>query len=298
MPWTVSHAAAVLPLRRLGPLRLDLPALVVGSMAPDAPFYVGLPGLSLAAHAPAGSVLVAWPLGLGLLALLAAIRRPLCHLLPQPHRDVVGARFAGPLHWRPVTGIRCGVSMLIGIWTHLLCDLLTHAPPAGIAWLRWLGAPVATIDGMPLLAHTVLQVTSSALGAGVLLLAYRRWLRQRLARSRVGRGGKSGSPDTADGPVAADGSSAADGPGAARNTGPKDGGDRWRWGLQALMLLGCGAVGVAFAAATAPPIETVRDLEHQVFRALVMATTLYLPWLVVAALLAHALARRPGPRRD
>ncbi|MBA3727450.1 MAG: DUF4184 family protein, partial [Armatimonadetes bacterium] len=35
MPWTFSHPAAVLPLRRLCPQSLDFAALVIGSTTPD-----------------------------------------------------------------------------------------------------------------------------------------------------------------------------------------------------------------------------------------------------------------------
>jgi len=35
MPWTIAHAAAVLPLRRMAGGRLSFAALCIGSVAPD-----------------------------------------------------------------------------------------------------------------------------------------------------------------------------------------------------------------------------------------------------------------------
>ncbi len=265
MPWTLSHAAVVLPLRRLGPLPLSLPALVVGSMTPDAPYYLGMRELGLHLHTVAGSVFAGWPLGLAILAAVGLLRRPLCHLLPRPHRNAVAARFDPPLRWHALGLASVMASMLVGVWSHLLCDLFTHAPPPGFPWLAWLAAPVATVAGRPLLAHTVMQVVTSAIGVVILVVAYRRWLRDRWP-----------SPAPA-------------GHGAQPTAGSSD---RWRWILQAVLLAACGTIGAAYAASTAPPITTIRELEQQVFRALVMATMWYLPWLVLSALVSYWHARR------
>ena len=40
MPWTLSHPAIVLPLRRFSPRPFDFAALVIGSMTPDIGFYI------------------------------------------------------------------------------------------------------------------------------------------------------------------------------------------------------------------------------------------------------------------
>ncbi len=51
MPFTPSHVAAVLPLARTG---LPPTALVVGSVAPDLPYYLPLPVAAATTHGPAG----------------------------------------------------------------------------------------------------------------------------------------------------------------------------------------------------------------------------------------------------
>ncbi len=268
MPWTFAHPAFVLPLRRLGPLALSLPALAIGSMMPDLLFYLGLRPLSLFAHTVLGSVLIALPCGLIVLALLTALRRPLIHLLPQPHRAVLMAHFGGPVHWRPAAVLIWLLSVQLGCWSHLLIDLFTHAPPPGVAWLHWLSQPLGVFGGRELLVHTAMQVGVSALAVVVLILAWRRWLRGQLATLPAL-------------PAAAAGSAAS---------------DRWRWQLHLGLLLGAALIGLVYTALTTPPIVSWRTLEHQIFRLLVMATMVYVPALLLAAMLAwRRRVGRPGP---
>jgi hypothetical protein len=61
MPWTLSHPAAVLPLRRLTPQPLDFPALVIGSMTPDIGYYINRFDLANFAHTLPGSVFACLP---------------------------------------------------------------------------------------------------------------------------------------------------------------------------------------------------------------------------------------------
>lgn len=254
MPWTFAHPAFILPLKRLGPLALSLPALAIGSMMPDLLFYMGLRPLSLVAHTWLGSVLIALPCGLVVLALVTAMRRPMIHLLPQPHRGVLMAAFGGPIAWRARDGLIWVVSVLIGCWSHVLIDLFTHAPPPGVAGMGWLAASIGTFGGRELLVHTVMQVGVSAIGAVIIIVAYLRWLRRQAAGNPL----PAASPGT----------------------------DRWRWQLHFGLLIGAGLVSLGWVAATAPPLESWRALEYQIFRLLVLATMLYVPALVLAALLA------------
>ncbi|WP_424531976.1 DUF4184 family protein [Sphaerisporangium viridialbum] len=89
MPLTLSHAAAVLPLRR----RLPLAALVVGAMVPDLPYYAPLPVSAGTTHGWQGAVLVDLPAGAALLVLFELVlRTPLTALAPEGLR----ARLPGP----------------------------------------------------------------------------------------------------------------------------------------------------------------------------------------------------------
>ena len=308
MSWTFAHPAFILPLRRLGPLVLSLPALAIGSMMPDLLFYMGLRPLSLVAHTFVGSVLIALPCGLAVLALVTVLRRPLIHLLPQPHRGVLMAAYGGPITWSARAVLVWIVSIQVGSWSHLLIDVFTHAPPPGIGWLHWLSAPLATVAGRVLLVHTVMQVGTSAVAIVVLLVVYRRWLRRQLAAAAPGAspamapataapvaqlsavapvspvmlvGMEMPTPMTPAGPA---GSRASVATGITIGRDPYD--DRWRWMLQATLVLGAGLAGLADAVLTAPPITSWRAAEFQVFRLLVMATMIYVPALLLSALIA------------
>ena len=281
MPWTFAHPAFVLPLKRLGPLPLSLPALAVGSMMPDLFLYLGARPISLYAHTVLGALLVGVPSGLLVLALCALLRRPLIHLLPQPHRGALMARWGGPVTWSVAAGVSWAVSVLIGCWSHLLIDLFTHAPPPGLGWLVWLNLPLLSIDGRTLLVHTVMQTMVSAVAVLVIIFAYRRWLRTLIEIPSV----------TARLiPAKADVPRQPGHPGLLAAVPRRD--ERpWRWWLHGALLGGAGLTGLIYVVATAPAIFNGRDLEFQVFRLLVMATMVYVPALVVSALIAWS--RRP-----
>ena len=86
MPYTLSHPLAVVPLQRWCPAYLNFPALVIGSMTPDFGYFVGQFNVAGLAHTIPGSFVVCVPVGLLVLGLFYALRRPVCYLLPQPHR--------------------------------------------------------------------------------------------------------------------------------------------------------------------------------------------------------------------
>src|SRR4051812_33855162 len=89
MPFTLSHPAAVLPLRRYCRTRIHFVAVIVGSMTPDFGYYVGQFGAATFAHTIAGSFALCLPTGLLVMAVVAFMRRPLQLILPWPHRDAL-----------------------------------------------------------------------------------------------------------------------------------------------------------------------------------------------------------------
>lgn len=170
MPFTASHAAAVLPFGR----RLSASALVIGAMLPDVPLYAPLPMgdthsivAALTVNLVAGLVLfVIWH---GFLArpldwfAPSAIRRRLSPAQQPGLRRRLNsvAKFAGVL-----------ASLLIGQATHLFLDLFTH--PDTLVTTAY---PVFYVDvlGMPL--YFFLQIALSVVGL-VLIAAWTwRWYR-------------------------------------------------------------------------------------------------------------------------
>jgi hypothetical protein len=179
MPWTFAHPAAVLPLRKAFRERLSFCALVVGSMSPDFPFYFGSFALSRKAHTLWGLFAICLPSGLALIAIIRGLHKPIGGLLPSPHRQRI-------LSLAPLRSLRnlpgfiwASIALLIGGFTHLVWDSFTHE--SGYSVLHWpiLQTKIVFLGGKAFELYEVLQYLSSVLGAGIVILAYRRWVRSR-----------------------------------------------------------------------------------------------------------------------
>ncbi|MBM7772407.1 hypothetical protein JOD54_002611 [Actinokineospora baliensis] len=163
MPYTLSHAAAVLPFVRRTPLVGS--ALVVGSMSPDLLYFVALePGVDQRTHTWLGLVLIDLPVALAVLAVFHALVAPaLVALAPRWVRERVHPR-------PPRLGVAAVgwivVSVLLGGVTHLVWDAFTHHngwvvlqyPKLFREWL-WVGMP----------RYHFLQLFSSVVGGVVLI---------------------------------------------------------------------------------------------------------------------------------
>ncbi|MEO3782702.1 DUF4184 family protein [Actinocorallia sp. B10E7] len=127
MPFTLSHIAAVLPLRS----RFLLPSgLVLGATVPDIPLFVPLSDRPTT-HSALG--LVTWDLGMGLVLLAVfhlLLKRPLLALCPRWLRDRLAPVVDGPalrrVLWAAVP------SLLLGAVTHLAWDAFTHLSGPGV----------------------------------------------------------------------------------------------------------------------------------------------------------------------
>ncbi|MFF0202896.1 DUF4184 family protein [Streptomyces sp. NPDC005017] len=192
MPFTLSHAAAVLPVVRTdgtGRGALMPAALIAGSFSPDLTYYAagavsGAMEFGEFTHSFPGvftvDVLVSWALvGLWLL-----VREPLVALLPRRRRP------------RTATLLRCGaprarvrastaawwyVSAALGALTHVVWDAFTHFDGWG---LRVFPALDRDIAGSPLFWY--LQYGGSAVAAAVILVFLARALRRVPAAAPVG----------------------------------------------------------------------------------------------------------------
>ncbi|WP_327246974.1 DUF4184 family protein [Streptomyces sp. NBC_01320] len=136
MPFTLSHAAAVLPvIRRNGTGRGPLlaSALVAGSFAPDMTYYAdtAIPGameFGEVTHAVWGVFTVDVLITAALVALWLLLREPLVALLPQPwqgrvHTFVRGER-QGPRGARDIAWFV--LSAVLGAGSHVVWDAFTH----------------------------------------------------------------------------------------------------------------------------------------------------------------------------
>ncbi|KAB2346813.1 DUF4184 family protein [Actinomadura rudentiformis] len=168
MPFTMSHAAAVIPLAR-GPLVPS--ALVVGSMVPDVPYFLGMGALRGATHVPLGLVTIDLGLGLIIFAAFQLIwKRPLLALTPgwaHVRLAVPAAAFRrSMIKWVPF-------SLVLGAATHLFWDAFTHKHHSFAGELPWL---ISTSWG-GLTLNRWLQYASGVLGAAVVVWWLVRWVR-------------------------------------------------------------------------------------------------------------------------
>lgn len=129
MPFTPSHVAAVLPLRRIG-VALPLAALAAGSVSPDAPYFVpGLMTLGQATHHLLAVFSLDVVIGLLLWAGWRIGAGPLHELAPTSVRE----RWR-PADWRSAPPWTVPVAVALGAATHVAWDSFTH--PHGFAAAR------------------------------------------------------------------------------------------------------------------------------------------------------------------
>ncbi|MGW5937428.1 DUF4184 family protein [Streptomyces celluloflavus] len=224
MPFTLSHAAAVLPaVRRTGAARgpLIASALVAGSFAPDVTYFADslIPGAMLFGaftHSLPGVLTVDVLITAALVGGWLLLREPLVALLPRARQGRVHALVRGR-PWRPhrpgqlaaSAGWFC-LSAVLGATTHVVWDAFTHP---GLWGTRLLPALDRTVSGRPLTMY--LQYGTSALALG----AIGWFLRSALKGGGGGRGG-----DTEPGVAAGGASGTAAGAGGADVTADGAGG--------------------------------------------------------------------------
>lgn len=177
MPFTLSHPAAVLPLRRFCPHYVDLTALFIGCLIPDLGYYFHQFDFASLAHSAVGSLVVCLPCGVVMLLVFRLVRRPVCLLLPTPHREAIEPRFASP----PITlrySLTVILSLLLGAWTHILWDSWTHRSGWFVQRLSFLGEPLFTVGSSQFHGYYILQQLSTIVGAVILIIAYLAWFRR------------------------------------------------------------------------------------------------------------------------
>lgn len=192
MPFTLSHAAAVLPAVRAdgtGRGRLVPAALVAGSFAPDMTYYAasvlsGAMEFGEFTHSFTGVFTLDVLIALALVGLWLLVREPLVALLPPARQGRVAAltRCGAPrARVRPVPVAWWYVSAVLGALTHVVWDAFTHLDRWGMRMFPVLGEQVA---GSPL--YWYLQYGGSAVAAVVIAVFVAYALRRTPAAEPVG----------------------------------------------------------------------------------------------------------------
>lgn len=173
MPFTLSHAAAVLPvLRRDGTARGPLlaGALVAGSFSPDMPYFAasvlsGVFRFGRFTHSAAAVPTLDPLIAAALVGVWLFLRDPLPALLPERWQARAGTLLGGERPpWSARTAAWFWVSATIGAATHVGWDTFTHHDRWGV---RALPVLESVVHGEPL--YQWLQYGTSA--AGLLVLA-------------------------------------------------------------------------------------------------------------------------------
>jgi len=172
VPFTFSHPAAVLPLRRTA---LPLSALVAGSIAPDLTYFLPV-SLPWATHTAVAVVTV--DLGLAAAAWVlwhAVLSGPLLDAAPASlAAKLVGTSVGLAPRVRPRRTLAWTVlAFAVGAATHVLWDELTHPGRWGARHVSALAEPTA---GMP--GYRWAQYASGLLGLALIGVEVARWWRR------------------------------------------------------------------------------------------------------------------------
>ena len=170
MPFTISHAAIVLPFSRLLARWRLLSAVVIGAMVPDFGLFFPWRMHRFETHSAMALLTFCLPVGMATYWIYQyLIKTPVVELLPE-----------GPYaRWRPFSqpadfaSIRqwilaaCGV--LAGAVSHLVWDAFTHENARGIRMIPWLEDPLVDIGNHRVAGVRLLQDGSSLLGLLIVL---------------------------------------------------------------------------------------------------------------------------------
>jgi len=167
MPFTISHAAAALPLRRLTRDKLPLAALMIGAMSPDFAYFTSFAPERMATHDLAGVFWFCWPAALCVwLLFVRVLEQPTVALLPEPWR----ARFVRKPEQISLRALAlASVAVVLGAISHIIWDSFTHWNSPVVAALPFLHSKVLDVGGSPVRLFWLLQHLSSVFGAAVLI---------------------------------------------------------------------------------------------------------------------------------
>lgn len=188
MPFTLSHAAAALPFRRYCPQRLDMLALILGTIAPDLAYYWRDFNLAAKAHTFGGSLVICLPLGLAVFYLIRAFSKEISRIFTSPFREPFENLRTAPS--KPISII---ASILLGAWTHVIWDSFTHRNGSVVTRIPWMSEDIFSLAGtgadmalgiglargIEIPVYSLLQHLSSVFGLTVLAVAAYRYCRQK-----------------------------------------------------------------------------------------------------------------------
>jgi hypothetical protein len=175
MAFPLAHPAAVLPLRRFCPQRLDFPALVIGSMVPDLGYAFSAERMGEFSHRlVAGAFLFCLPVGFLVWLAFDRVREHAVAQLPLPYR----ATLSCPIRRQPWPPWIILISLLVGIWTHWLLDGFTHWNGWFVQHVPYLSYHLCRFGHVRMFAFDCLYYLCTFLGTFCVAMAYLAWLQR------------------------------------------------------------------------------------------------------------------------
>ena len=160
MPFTLSHAAAILPIHAWSKSRLPLAALAIGSMSPDFAYFLPY-DLGRTSHTVVGIFVFCWPLGMtAWLVFEHLLKEPTIALLSGVARKNTSENLLNPGR----TFVLVSIALVIGAFTHIVWDACTHVTSPLVAALPTLRAVAFEFRGRPVPVYKVLQHLSTIVG--------------------------------------------------------------------------------------------------------------------------------------
>ncbi|HCS60599.1 MAG TPA: DUF4184 domain-containing protein [Microbacterium sp.] len=188
MPFTPSHALVALPFIRTP---LIPAAIAIGAMTPDLPLFLRGIGVNYSFTHTFGNVVWTTLIAFVLFLVWRVVLRPalpdllplwLSRRLPQDwsERGVVGAGRAVGVGQARAYPLLLGASLLLGVLSHIVWDLFTHAGRWGTQLLPVLNAMWGPLSGYKWLQHGSSVLGLLIIGAWALL-----WISRRNPRAEV-----------------------------------------------------------------------------------------------------------------
>lgn len=168
MPFTPAHVAAVLPFHRLR--RTTFEALVIGSMVPDTPIYLGIGPTYETTHSLYTGASSGVIIGMFWFLLYQWAKGPALQLMPDRIRvRLVSSHAESPLDSRAWAGVFVGLAC--GALTHIGWDAFTHDGAWGTKLVPVLREIWFERGSLALPGYRVLQYLSSVFGLAAVGLA-------------------------------------------------------------------------------------------------------------------------------
>ena len=176
MPFTLSHPAAAIPLRRWLGRRAVLAALVIGSMSPDFPYYSPIRVGRLATHTLYGVLWFCVPATVVVYFVFDRLmKKPLAGLLPDAVVARLGRLDAARFDAAHVFAVvLCAAT---GALTHVAWDSFTHADGQMVVAVPQLRMLVVQFGSYHLWLYKIFQHASTLLGMAVMIGWLVRWYR-------------------------------------------------------------------------------------------------------------------------